>query len=56
MKEVTVTAYPFATTSGTLKIPDEVTDIRQFVKEHWDDIEFGSPDLDYCGTDFEVEE
>ena len=56
MKQVTVTAYPYATACGTLDIPDEVTDVRSYVSDHWNDIKFEAPDLDFCGTDYEVEE
>lgn len=49
-----VTAYPYATVWGEIEIPDDVKDVRQYVKDHWDEIKFGEPDLDYVGTDFEV--
>ena len=50
----TVTAYPYATVWGEIDIPDDIEDVQQYVKDHWDEIEFGEPDLDYAGTDFEV--
>lgn len=54
-KKVSVTAYPYATIFGEIKVPDEVKDedIRKYIDEHFDDITFGEPDLDYCGTDYE---
>ena len=53
---VTVTAYPYATQYGKIEIPEGVEDIRSYVSEHWDEIKFNEPDLDYAGADFEVEE
>ena len=50
----TVTTYPYATVWGEIDIPDDIEDVRQYVYDHWDEIKFGEPDLDYAGTDFEV--
>lgn len=52
---VSVTGYPYATTSGDIEVPDDVKDeeLHDYIKEHFDEISFGEPDLDYCGTDFE---
>ena len=55
MAKVDVTAYPYATVWGELEIPDDTEDVRGYVRDHWDAIKFGSPDLDFCGTDFEVD-
>lgn len=52
----TVLAYPFASICGDIDIPDDVDDVEQYVIEHWNEIVWGEPELDYCGTDFEVEE
>ena len=57
MKKILVTAYPYATQSGTINVPDSLPtekEIQDYVREHWDDIEFSEPDLDYCGTDFDT--
>ena len=53
MKTVQVTAYPFATQYGRIDVPEDV-DERSYVKEHWGEIEFDEPELDYSGTEFEV--
>ena len=51
-----VTAYPYAVTYGSINVPDDIEDVREYISEHWDEIEFGQPVLDYCGTDFECYE
>ena len=56
-REFTVNAHPYADVSGTIQVPESLTDedeIHAYVSEHWDEIKFGEPDLDYAGTDFEV--
>lgn len=50
--KIDVTAYPYTVTYGTIEVPDDTEDIHQYIAEHFDEINFGSPDLDYCGTDF----
>ena len=58
MKTATITAYPYATQTGLLNIPDDITDPdarKEYIENHWDEIEFGEPDLDYCGTDFDID-
>ena len=49
-----ITAYPYATQHGDIEIPDGV-DMSKYIVEHWDAIDFDKPDLDYCGTDFDIE-
>ena len=56
MKHITVTAYPYAMVYGHIDIPDDVDDIDNYLEDNWDDINFGNPDLDYAGTDFDYEE
>lgn len=59
MKTINVTSFPFATQWGSVEVPEYLKDpmeIRDYIVEHWDDIKFGEPDLDYCGADFEIEE
>ena len=53
-KTITVTAYPFATVYGTIDVPDGVEDVETYVSDHWDSIEFGNIDLDYCMCDYEI--
>ena len=59
MVEKGVTAHPYADQYGTIMVPEEIADDAektwQYVEDHFDDIEFGKPDLDYAGTEFEVE-
>lgn len=56
MKKIEVCAYPYATQIGTIQVPDETTDISNYIKEHWNDIKFRKTELDYYGTDFEYYE
>lgn len=52
-----VTAYPYATQFGTIEVPADVDEenVRDWIEEHFDEIDFSSPELDYCGTDFDVD-
>lgn len=56
LKTVSVTAYPYATQYGTIEVPAALDGdkLEQYIACHWDDIVFGEPDLDYCGTDYEI--
>ena len=54
-----VTAYPYAVQWGTIIVPEEYQtklEVENYIDEHFDDIEFGQPDLDYAGTDWECNE
>ena len=57
MENVIITAYPYAIQYGNLKVPKDLNEEekRQYINEHWNEISFGEPDLDYCGTDFDFE-
>ena len=57
MKKVTVTAYPFATQYGRIEVPDnlEGEELREFLRDNWDNIAFAKVNLDYAGCEFEVE-
>lgn len=55
MYRVDVTAYPYATIYGSINVPDDVEETYDYVREHWDEIDFGEPDLDFCGIDYEVQ-
>lgn len=52
----TITAQPFATQYGTIEVPDGLSEeeVREYVNDHFNDIEFDEPDLDYAGTDIEI--
>ena len=58
MKTLNITALPYAVQYGTIKVPDNLDEscYTEYINDHWDDIEFEPPDLDYCGTDFEIDE
>ena len=58
MKTLYITAFPYAIQNGTLEVPADLDSdyYSEYVEEHWDDICFSTPDLDYAGTDFEIDE
>lgn len=58
-REVYVTAYPFAIQGGTIQVPNDITgykEVAAYIDEHWSEIDFNPPELDYGGTDFDFEE
>ena len=55
MSKYLITAFPYATQYGRLEIPDDVEDVNEYIRLHWDEIKFDEPELDYCGTDFDYE-
>lgn len=57
METVKVVAYPYARQSGKIQIPEGLSekDKAEYVKEHWNEIEFSAPELDYRGTDFDID-
>lgn len=57
METVKVVAYPYARQSGKIQVPEGLSekDKAEYVKEHWNEIEFSAPELDYCGTDFDID-
>lgn len=61
MARYMVTAFPYATQQGPIYVPDEVVKtgeekVREYISNNWNNIEFGEPDLDYAGTDFDIDE
>lgn len=53
---VEVAYYPFATQHGKIVVPNEFktqTEVETYIQDHFTDIEFAKPELDYAGTDFE---
>ena len=56
-RTLNVIAYPYAVMYGTIEVPMEVTDdeLDGYVTEHFDDVKFGEPQLDFKGTDFDIE-
>ncbi len=57
MRIVSITASPYATQYGELSVPKNLTGdgLREYVRNHWSEIPFGEPELDYVGTDFEID-
>ena len=57
MKSITITAYPYATVCGHLDVPDNIDEdvAYEYVQNHWREIEFEEPELDFCGTDMDIE-
>lgn len=55
MKEIEICAYPYAVQFGKINIPNEVPkeEYKNYIINHWNDIKFGDPELDYENTDFE---
>lgn len=58
MKTLGITASPYATQYGTIEVPDDLSEdqYQSYVSDHFDEIKFNAPDLDYAGTDLEIEE
>lgn len=54
MKKILVRSYPYAIQEGMLCVPDDTTDIHGYVTEHFKEIAFTEPELDYAGTDIDV--
>ena len=57
MKTLCITTYPYAVQTGYLDVPDNMpeTQYNAYIREHWNNIEFGEADLDYAGTDIDIE-
>ena len=57
-RTLNVIAYPYAVMYGTTEIPADVPDneLDAYVSEHFNDVKFGEPQLDFKGTDFDIEE
>lgn len=54
--KLSITSYPYAVQNGTIEVPDGLSEeeLMFYVEEHWDEISFSQPELDYCGTDFQI--
>ena len=57
-KTITVTAYPWASVYGNAEVPAHLNEDEQrmYLEAHWDEIQFGNPELDYTGAEFEINE
>lgn len=60
MKRFLIKAYPYATQFGSIDVPDEIADnmdaVFYYINDHFDEVSFSKPILNYSGTDFEFEE
>lgn len=57
MKTLCINASPYANVSGTISVPENLPQEQwqNYVSEHFNDIKFGEPELDYRGVDLEIE-
>lgn len=58
MNKIYVTAYPYATQTGSILVPETVNsveELREYIREHFDEIDLSEPELDYAGTDIEFD-
>lgn len=53
MKKYGFTALPYTTQHCTIEAPDDADVNENYIREHWDDVKFGEPEMDYRGTDIE---
>ncbi len=53
-----VTATPYTVQYGMLKVPDDTLEkeYQKYLKAHFDEVQFGVPELDYRGTDIKFDE
>ena len=59
MKTISITAFPYVVQNGTIEVPDDLKDndeIIEYIIDNWDYVSFDSPDFDYCGCDFDIDE
>lgn len=58
MKSLEIIAYPYAAQQGVIEVPEGLSPEKEhdYIVDHWNEIDFGSPELDYEGIDFEVYE
>ena len=54
MREIYVTAYPFVRQYGKIEVPEAVEDIREYVEDHYDSIQFGDCDIDHDDATFDI--
>ena len=62
-KKFFVTAFPYTAISGYINVPKEVyydapggpydLRVREYITDHFDEIKFMEPDIDFCGCCFE---
>lgn len=58
MKKIEIVANPYVVQYGTIDVPDTIDDneLRNYIENHWNEIEFGESEFDYCGIDFDLYE
>lgn len=50
-----VTVYPWAVVDGIIEVPETITEpdeIRNYICENWDKIDFAEPEVDHENSDF----
>ena len=52
---VTVYAHPYANMTGTIYVPKGKEVTSDYLMEHWGNIQFNEPELDFRGTDIDWE-
>lgn len=53
-RKITITFYPYAIQYGTIEVDEDVNVTDKYISEHFNEIKFEEPELDYVGTDFEI--
>lgn len=56
MKEFEVCAYPWATQTGKILVPEDTKDIKQYICENFNKVKFEEPSLEYDNIEFEFYE
>ena len=55
MRNFRVTSFPSVVQIGSISVPEDVQDIRSYISEHWDRIDFHPPKINDLGADFHFE-
>ena len=55
-KKLSVQFFPYASQWGTIVIPEYLSEEEQkeYILEHFNEVEFGEVNLDYKGTEFDI--
>ena len=58
MRRVVVTAYPYASQNAEFEIPGDMDpescEAQEYIRDHFNELSFDEPDLDYRGTEFDI--
>ena len=60
MKNITIYANPFAQITGHIIVPNKIPTndeniLIEYINEHWNEIDWDEPELDFAGTDLQFE-